>query len=54
MNEVNAGELRQTDRQDGRTDRQAAGLRWTDNIIVFTATTNQSAKGGETTATVKL
>lgn len=47
MNEVNAGELRQT-------DRQAAGLRWTDNIIVFTATTNQSAKGGGTTATAKL
>lgn len=42
MNEVNAGEQRQT----SWTDRQAAGLRWTDNIIVFTATTNQSAKGG--------
>lgn len=47
MNEVNAGEQRQT-------DRQGAGLRWTDNIIVFTATTNQSAKGGRTTATAKL
>lgn len=60
MNEVNAGEQRQTDRRtrwtdktDSKTDwtdRQAAGPRWTDNIIVCTATTNQSAKGGKTTA----
>lgn len=49
MKSTRAERERQTDRQaeatDRQTGRQAAGPRWTDNIIVSTTTTTtQSAK----------